>query len=421
MRITVARILVVLGALLAVVSLLAAYVRFQGLDTQTVQNTADDLIADEQIRDQVAATVVDQLYANVDVQAELQQKLPQQFQGLAGPAAAGLREFSDRAAREMLERPRVQALWVNSVTRAHRQLIDVLEDDTGPFTTESGAVVLDLTPLMVQLGDRVAIVGDVSERFGPDVGKVEIMEAKQLETAQDLTRLLKFLGTWLWIVSFVLWGVAIWLARGRRRSILRMVAFSAILVGLLVVVLRRVAGSYVVDSLGGEASVKPAVQNAWDILTAQLRDGGLTLLGLGLIALLAVWLAGPTRSALASRRGLAPYLARWEIAYGAAATLFLLLLWWGPTVQTTRLRFVIGGAILLALAVEVLRRQVAREVPDPPPADLGGQLRRGMDRLRGRGKEDDRLESLERLGRLRDQGVLSEEEFAAQKAQLVND
>jgi hypothetical protein len=419
-RITVARILVVLGALLAVVSLLAAYVRFQGLDTQTVQNTADDLIADQQIRDQVAATVVDQLYANVDVQAELQKKLPPQFQGLAGPAAAGLREFSDRAAKEMLERPRVQDLWVNSVTRAHRQLIDVLEDDTGPFTTESGAVVLDLTPLMVQLGDRVAIVGDVSERFGPDVGKVEIMEAKQLETAQDLTRLLKFLGTWLWIVPFALWGVAIWLARGRRRSILRMVALSAILVGLLIVVLRRLAGSYVVDSLGGDASVKPAVQNAWDILTAQLRDGGLTLLGLGLIALLAVWLAGPTRSALASRRWLAPYLVRWEIAYGVAATLFLLLLWWGPTVQTTRLRFVIGGAILLALAVEVLRRQVAREFPDPPPADLGGQLRRGMDRLRGRG-EDDRLESLERLGRLRDQGVLSEEEFAAQKAQLVSD
>jgi hypothetical protein len=247
------------------------------------------------------------------------------------------------------------------------------------------------------------------------------MQADQLETAQDLTRVLKFLGTWLWIVPIALWAVAIWLARGRRRVLLRMVAISAVLVGLLILVVRRIAGSYVVDSLGGEASVKPAVQNAWDILTAQLRDGGLTLLGLGLIALFAVWLGGPTRSATASRRWLAPYLARWEIAYGAAATIFLLILWWGPTVQTTRLRFVLGGALVLALAVEVLRREVAREFPNPPPADFGGSLRRGMDRLRGRGREEGRLESLERLGRLREQGVISEEEFAAEKAQLVND
>ena len=421
MRITVARILVVLGALLAVVSLLAAYVRFQGLDTNTVKNTADDLISDKEIRDQVAATLVEQLYANVDVQAELQQQLPQEFQGLSGPAAAGLREFSDRAARRMLERPRVQALWVNSVTRAHTQLIDVLEDDTGAITTENGAVILDLQPLMVQLGDRVAIVGDVSERFGPDAGKVEIMEAKQLETAQDLTRLLKFLGTWLWIVPIALWAAALWLARGRRRSILRMIAFGAILTGLLVLILRGLAGSYVVDSLGGDAAIEPAVQDAWDILTRQLRDGGLTLLGLGVISLVAVWLAGASSSARATRRWLAPYLVRPEIAYGAAALLYLLLIWWRPTVQTTRIQLVLAGALVLALGVEVLRRQVAREVPDPPPADLSGQLRRGMDRLRGRGNEDDRLASLERLGRLREQGVLTEEEFAAQKAELVND
>ena len=94
----------------------------------------------------------------------------------------------------MLERPRVQALWVNTVTRAHRQLINVLDDDIGALSTENGAVVLDLQPLVIQLGDRVAIVGDVAEQLGPDAGRVEIMEADQLETAQDLTQILKFLG-----------------------------------------------------------------------------------------------------------------------------------------------------------------------------------------------------------------------------------
>ena len=108
-----ARILVVLGVLLAALSLLAGYVRFQALDTPTVKKTAGKLIADDQIRDQVATSLVDQLYANVDVPAELAKRLPPDQKGLAGPLSAALREFSNRAAQRLLERPEVQALWVD--------------------------------------------------------------------------------------------------------------------------------------------------------------------------------------------------------------------------------------------------------------------------------------------------------------------
>jgi hypothetical protein len=417
----VARILVGLGVLLAVLSLLAGYVRFQGLDTDTVSATAGKLIADEEIRNQVAASLVDELYANVDVAAQLEQRLPADQKGLAGPAAAGLREFSERAATRMLERPRVQDLWVATVTQAHRQLIRVLEDDTGPVSTENGAVVLNLQPLVIQLGERVAIVGNVAERLGPDAGRVEIMEAKQLETAQDLTWLLKFLGSWLWVLPIALWGIALWIARDRRRSILRMIAVGSILAGLFVLVLRRVGGSYLVEELVPSATVQPAAHDAWDILTSQLRDGGLTFVGLGLILLVALWLAGPSPSGVSARRGLAPYLVRPELAFGIAGGLFLLLLWWSPTVQTTRVPLMLAAALVLGAGVELLRRQTAREVPEPPPPDPGGSLRRGMGRVRGRTAGEDRLGALERLGRLREQGVLTDDEFAAEKARLVHE
>ena len=120
-------------------------------------------------------------------------------------------------------------------------------------------------------------------------------------------------------------------------------------------------------TLAPSTAVQPAVQDAWDILTSQLRDGGFTFLGLGVILLVALWLAGPSPSGVSTRRWLAPYLARPEIAYGVAGGLFLALLWWSPTVQTTRVPLMLAAALVLALGVELLRRQTAREVPAPPP------------------------------------------------------
>jgi hypothetical protein len=359
------RILVLLGALLAILSLLAGYVRFQGLDTETVEATAGDLIADPEIRDQISATLVEQLFANVDVEAALRERLPPDQRGLAGPLAGAVQLGADRAADRLLERPRPQQLWVRTITETHRNLIRVLEDETGPVSTEDGAVVLNLQPLIIQLGDRVAVVGRINERIlaNPDAGRITIMEADQLETAQDLTRILKFLGTWLWIVPIALWAIALWLAGDRRRDILRMIGLSAILAGLLVLVVRRVAGSFVVDKLTAVESVERAAGDAWDILTSLLRDGGLTLMGIGVILLVAVWIAGPSRRATDARQWLAPHIARAELAFGGAAALLALLVWWGPTAQTHRWQLVLAAAVVLALGVEVLRRQTAREFP----------------------------------------------------------
>jgi hypothetical protein len=362
-----ARVLVVLGALIAVLALLAAYIRFQALDTDNVENTAGELIADPEIRNQVAASLVDELFSNVDVEAALREQLPADQKGLAAPIAGALRLGAEPAAQRLLERPRVQELWVRSIGTSHEQLIQLLEGDEGALRASGGNVVLDLRPLVVQLGDRIAIVGRISERLPPDTGLITIVEADNLETAQDLTQLLKVLGLWLWIVPIVLWAVALWLARGRRRGILRLIAFSSIIAGLLVLVVRRVAGSNIVDELSPSESVKEAAGDAWDILTSQLRDGGLTLLGIGAILLVAVWIAGPSRWATAARRWLAPYIARPELAFGAAAVLLLLLVWWGPVIQTQRWQLVLAAAIALAFGVEVLRRQTAREFPELVP------------------------------------------------------
>jgi hypothetical protein len=366
-RMVLVRTLVVLGALLAVLALLAGYVRYQALDTDTVEQTAGELIADPEIREQIAATMVDQLYANVDVEAALEQRLPPDQKALAGPIAAAVRAGADRLAQGLLDRPRAQELWVRTIGATHRNLISVLKDERTSLRTSEGNVVLDLQPLLIQLGERVAIVGDIDQRLrsNPDAGKITIIKSNQLETAQDLTQLMNFLGLWLWVVPIALWAIALWLAGGRRRDILRMIGFSAILAGLLVLAVRRIVGSIVVDELATTESIEVAAGDAWDIVTGLLRDGGLTLMGIGVLLLVAVWIAGPSGYATGTRKWLAPHIARPELAFGGAAALLALLVWWGPTAQTQRWQLILVTAVVLALGVEVLRRQTAKEFPDP--------------------------------------------------------
>src|SRR5918997_6861997 len=69
-------VLIGLGSLLAFVAIFALWANRQLLDTENWTETSSELLEDEAIRGQTAVFLVDQLYANVDVQAQLADALP---------------------------------------------------------------------------------------------------------------------------------------------------------------------------------------------------------------------------------------------------------------------------------------------------------------------------------------------------------
>src|SRR3954463_372904 len=117
-------VLIVLATLVGFVSVFAVWAKRQLLETSTYTETSTKLLEDEDIRTAVAGFLVDELYANVDVQAQLAKRLPPQLKPLAGPAAGGLRQLADRAAVTALERPRVQQAWAKANENAHATLLN---------------------------------------------------------------------------------------------------------------------------------------------------------------------------------------------------------------------------------------------------------------------------------------------------------
>ncbi len=123
-----------------------------------------------------------------------------------------------------------------------------------------------------------------------------------------------------------------------------------------------------VDELATTEAAHEAVAATWTISTSLLDEAASAMLGYGIVLLLAAWVAGPSKWAVSVRRWLAPYLREPRLAYGGMAAIVLLVLAWGPTPAT---RKVIPALILigvLAIGVEALRRQTAREYPDASPA-----------------------------------------------------
>src|SRR5262245_22673416 len=351
--------LLVVATILLLISSLTIWVKRQALDTDAWTNASGQMLADDEIREQLSIYLVDTLFQSADASARIQEALPANRAGLAPVIAGALQNVAVQAADRILETPQAQQLWEEANRRAHQNLIDVLEgNDVRRFQTENGEVVLDLSPLVQRL----------SERFGfqaqPDAGKITILHSGQLKNAQRALKAIKVLSAVLILLVLVLYGVAIYLAHGHRRRILRATAVSFVLVGLLVLVVDRITGGAVVNSLVKTDAIRPAGNAAWGIGTALLRDVAFALILYGVVGILGAWLAGPTGWAVWIRRHLAPYFENqpWVI-YGAVAILYLLVLAWGPTRATREWWGILLLAGLVALGVAALQRQTLREFP----------------------------------------------------------
>jgi hypothetical protein len=421
-RIAVAGVLV-LATIVLLVAVLSTWVKRQALDTSNWTDTSSQILESKNVQAALGAYLVDQLFSNVDVAGSLRSELPSQFQGLAGPAAGGLRQVADRAAPELLARPRVQDAWRLANENAHKQFLRILNGGGPVVSTANGEVVLDLHTLVTQLAGNVGIGNQVSNALPADAGRLVIMRANQLKTAQDVAKGIRHLSIVSAIVAFLLYGLAIWLARGRRRLTLRSTGWCFFGVGLLCLLVRRTGGDWVVDSLVRAESVKPAVHDTWNIGTGLLRAIALAFVIYGLVVVAAAWLAGPTRAAQAVRRALAPAMREHpERVYAGVGFVYLLVLLWGPTPALRHIVPILIIAALLVLGIELLRRQTAREYPDAQAGDVTANLRAWWAARRGHpaGEAGDRhVRDLERLASLHDTGALTDEEYSVQKGLLL--
>ncbi len=421
-------IVLVVAGLLLLLSSFAVWVNRVALNTDVLTDTSSSLLDDDAIRTAVANRAVDELFANVDVQAEVEQQLPSDYKGLSGAATAGLRQASYQIVNRALEQPTFQRLFKVTLEESHRTLVEVLEGGGDRVATEGGEVTLNLRVIILEAADRIGLGEQVADRIPADAGRIVILRSDELDTAQDAFQLLKTLAWVLPVLALAAFALAVWLARERRRAI-RGIGITVAIVGALGLLAANLTKNYLVDSLVAREDDREAANNAWDILTDLMRGSFRFMIFVGVLFIVAAWLAGSGRRALAMRGWLAPALRNRVWAYLALAVVGLVLLLSSEVSDFSRFLVVL---ILLALGatwIELTRRQTLHEYPNAEGTALIGEARTRVSdwwesrRTRpARAAEPAATDVAARLAALADlhaRGELSNEEYASAKARVL--
>lgn len=421
-------VLLVVAGLLLLLSAFAVWINRVALNTDQFSKTANELIEDRAIREAVAQRAVDELYANVDVEAAIKERLPKDVQQLAGPTAAALRQVAPTAVERALEQPALQRLWTQAVEEAHTVLVRVLEGDGEVVSTQGGEVVLDLRSIVLEAADRLGIRDQVEERLPADAGRIVVLRSDELDTAQNAFQLLKTLAWLLPILTLAAFGGAVALAPDRRS--LRGVGVTIFVVGVLGLIAAHLTRNYIVDALVEAKTGRHAADNAWDILTDLMRASFRLMVVVGILFVVAFWLAGPGRRALATRRTLAPALRERVWPYVALGVVALVLVLTSEVSDFARFLVILLLVALGAVWIELTRRQTMREFPDATGAVLLGDTRARVEdwweARRARAETpaaaappSDVTARLANLAELHASGQLTDEEYAAAKARVL--
>ena len=397
-RAPAAVLLIMAGCVLAPLSVVAVWTANQVSDTSRYVANVEPLIKDPAIQNALTDKLTTEIVTKIDVKgladqaaADLARKgLPRiggLLRGVSGSLASGVAGFVHSSIHKIITGPRMADAWVQVNRVASQALVAVLSGSggkNGAVGVRNGQVTLDLAPLeAVAKQDLVARGLTVAGKIPIVHATVALFPSKNLVQAQKAYRLINGLKIVLPIVTLVLLGLGVLIARRPRRALIGAglgFAASMLVLGAGLAIARALYLGSVPASVSADAAAA-----AFDILVRFIKTALRTLQVAGLIVAAGVFFTGPSAAAVATRSALSSGLGRlrrggesagvstgpvgrWTYTYrhalriGAVALAAVIFVFWGrPTAAVT---IVIAVLLLVVLGVIEL---IGRPPPQPAP------------------------------------------------------
>jgi hypothetical protein len=331
--------LLILGCGLAMLSVVAIWLRVTLLDTNHYVKTVAPIAAEPAVQQAVADKLDNAINSRVDFEGLAREALPDRADVLAPAIQTGLRSFIRTRIDDFTQSQRFQDLWVEANRRAHTRIIELLEGGRSKrLVLDNDTVYLDLSPAVDRVKTALTDRGltRIASAIPPSVdGRIQLVQSEGLVKAQRGVRLLKGIAILLPLLALLALGGAVALSRSKRRGLLQ-AAIGVALAMLLLVALLSLARSAYLSALGNGALPRDAAADIFDTVATFLRNGVRIVVIAAVVLALISFLAGMPLSRLARSgwsRVATPARRRWVAR------------------QRTPLMLVVGGIGGIALLV----------------------------------------------------------------------
>ena len=313
-RALVSVVAIVLGCVLAPVSVLGVWASNQVSNTDRYVANVTPLISEPAIQAALSAKITSVITSELDVKALVSQsaaelshsnlpRLSALVNNFSGQISSGINGLVGTVVARAVASPAMVKVWVAANRTVHAALVKVLSGQgNGGVSVVNGKVVISLGPFITQAEQALIKQGVSLAAKLPAVNPTfTLFEAPDLSKAQAGYRLINTLKWVLPLLSIVLLAAGVYVARGRRRALLgAALGLSASM--LVLAVALAIARSIYLNSVPQSTLPSDAAAALFDTFVRFIKDGLRLLLVVGLVVAAGAFLTGPSNAAVQTRR-----------------------------------------------------------------------------------------------------------------------
>ena len=393
-RAPVAAVLIVLGCVLAPVSVLGVWSANQVSDTGRYIANIEPLIHNPAVQgaltDKVTTAITKELnitgYVNQASALLTAKGLPRVGTLLKtfGPTLAGaVSGYIHSTINKIVTSAQFASTFIQVNTLAHQTLVNVLTGKPGAASVSNGQVVISLGPFIDIVKKALVARGFSLVSSLPAINPtLTLFSSKELVKAQTAYRLVNDLKIVLPILTLLLLGAGVYIARRHRRALIGAglgFAASMVVLGAGLLIFR---GIYL-NTVPNDVLPSNAAAAIFDTFVRFIKEALRTLLAVGIVVAAGAFFSGPSVTAVQTRKGFrlgfdwirhsgehlgitTGPVGRWTYAHrtglrvGAVGLFALIFVFWGRPTALVVILLVVLLLVVLGL-IELISRPPAAQ------------------------------------------------------------